>query len=567
MATPSGNGARPFDLPLGLAACVVTWLLLAPFAPIGIDPHHDGIMLKPALDVLHGQVLFRDTFCQYGALAPYLDALALGLFGPTLLVLRLTTVCFYGLSIGVLIVCWRMFLPRSLSLLAFATWLLCVPFLTLFLLLPWSSVPALLFESIACLCLIRALETFRPAPAFLAGTSAGLEFLCRQPAGVFTFAALAACFVATGVRRVHRRASIRGLLASTGGFTLVLAAFAGVLLWTGAFDDWLKQTIVWPRRWLELDWVRASRATLPLLMYASLGVRLFALGTALVLGLRFVGRRLRAPLRWLLAAAYAALVVVVALYVRRSFASMPGTLLLAVLAAFLVVLAHAALDEAPPAPGARAALAALFVCLGSWMQLYPIDEGQHLFWALTPMLGFALWAAWEASGRKTAAVALLTVLLWHPHVPDVLRGAYTKLGGPWVTLAEPPVLAGMRVRPEDARDWTRLGDAVAGYLARRPRVPLMVEGPDALYATLVPNLTNPAPLFVVWPGLDDDGLAARVRFIAENRPLVFAQQNAREPVRQALRAAGYAPLVVIASGELLAPGDASAAGPPAAGSR
>ena len=28
--------------------------ILVPFARIGVDPHHDGVMLKPALDVLSG---------------------------------------------------------------------------------------------------------------------------------------------------------------------------------------------------------------------------------------------------------------------------------------------------------------------------------------------------------------------------------------------------------------------------------------------------------------------------------------------------------------------------------
>ena len=56
----------------GLLAVVLA-VLLWPMASLGVDPHHDGIMLKPALDVLSGQVLFRDTFTQYGALTTYLQ--------------------------------------------------------------------------------------------------------------------------------------------------------------------------------------------------------------------------------------------------------------------------------------------------------------------------------------------------------------------------------------------------------------------------------------------------------------------------------------------------------------
>jgi hypothetical protein len=40
-------------------------LSFAPFAPLEIDAH-DGVMLKPAMDVLSGHVLFRDTVSPYG---------------------------------------------------------------------------------------------------------------------------------------------------------------------------------------------------------------------------------------------------------------------------------------------------------------------------------------------------------------------------------------------------------------------------------------------------------------------------------------------------------------------
>jgi hypothetical protein len=66
-----------------LVAIAVTVAVFTPFARLGIDPHHDGIMLKPALDVLAGETLFRDTFSQYGLGTTYMQAAALWLFGPT----------------------------------------------------------------------------------------------------------------------------------------------------------------------------------------------------------------------------------------------------------------------------------------------------------------------------------------------------------------------------------------------------------------------------------------------------------------------------------------------------
>lgn len=48
--------------PLSFLAVVLTAVAFGPFARLDVDAHHDGAMLKPALDVLAGQVLFRDTF-------------------------------------------------------------------------------------------------------------------------------------------------------------------------------------------------------------------------------------------------------------------------------------------------------------------------------------------------------------------------------------------------------------------------------------------------------------------------------------------------------------------------
>src|SRR5436309_682817 len=60
--------SRPYPAWLPYAAFAVSLAAFWPFARIGIDSHHDSIMLKPALDVLSGQALFRQSFTQYGAL-------------------------------------------------------------------------------------------------------------------------------------------------------------------------------------------------------------------------------------------------------------------------------------------------------------------------------------------------------------------------------------------------------------------------------------------------------------------------------------------------------------------
>ena len=61
------NLGRPFHLGL---VFLLTVGVVGALAVLQVDPHHDGVMLKPAFDVAAGQTLFRDTFTQYGALTP-----------------------------------------------------------------------------------------------------------------------------------------------------------------------------------------------------------------------------------------------------------------------------------------------------------------------------------------------------------------------------------------------------------------------------------------------------------------------------------------------------------------
>ena len=112
-------------LPTG--AALLTAILLYPFASRGVDFHHDGIMLKPAMDVLTGQTLFRDTFTQYGALTTYLHVLALKI-SPTLFAIRLETVVVYSVAVFFLVAAWQMFLPKVLTIVAYSLFLVFIPF-------------------------------------------------------------------------------------------------------------------------------------------------------------------------------------------------------------------------------------------------------------------------------------------------------------------------------------------------------------------------------------------------------------------------------------------------------
>lgn len=76
-----------------------------------------GVMLKPAMDVADGMVIFRDSFNQYGFLTSFIQAAAVKLFGGEVLVINLLTVVFYGLCAVELDRFWSRFLSTPFRLL------------------------------------------------------------------------------------------------------------------------------------------------------------------------------------------------------------------------------------------------------------------------------------------------------------------------------------------------------------------------------------------------------------------------------------------------------------------
>jgi hypothetical protein len=165
--TSSGGGAsalKRVDVAIACVLAVSSFFVTVPFAAIGLDLHHDGIMLKPALDVADGQVLFRDTFSQYGPLTTFLHAAVLKI-SPTLLALKVFSVAADAVALGVFYLVWRSILPRSLAVVSAAMFVLLNPlFVSVWTVLPWSSDIAMVFQAIAWLALVQTIVADRRLP-------------------------------------------------------------------------------------------------------------------------------------------------------------------------------------------------------------------------------------------------------------------------------------------------------------------------------------------------------------------------------------------------------------------
>lgn len=556
----------------GLAAALAAYLL--PMANVGVDQHHDGIMLKPAFDVLAGQVLFRDSFTQYGALSSYLQALALWI-SPTLLSIRLLTVAAYVGTLVLAYASWRFLLPRSLAVVAGIFFILFIPLYgkdywdhQYYILLPWSSVYAMLFQALGLYAVMRAIRDPQAKSwALLLGVSCAAVFWCRQPVGVTMAGALVvAALVLIWTGWAPADASRRAVFgrAAAGFLGLNFLIFAGITI-AGAFPAWWEQNIVWPARWSgSVDWMD----TLPFTMHPSAALGLVLLGVALALPHKLAVKR---P-GWSRGHTVGYFVILAAVLVwRRAWllrivdVTDGGWLLLIPLVLIAIGVASLWRGRAV-ASGSRpseyfltGALAA--VSIGSLAQYYPMADGWHIFDALAPAFGLFVLALWRLSGWKPTWVAVALVLAM---VPEACRKAVAMRGAlsrALVTLEKPAVLRGMRVPPAQAASLAEIDEVFAEILRHAPDIPTALIGDNALYLCLGRNRENPIPYYVTWRGLasQPDNLR-RWEYIHRVRPVLVLQAARWDAVNEFYRKANYVPLRYVPGEtlEIAVPGELAA---------
>lgn len=213
------------------------------FSRLSVDPHHDGIMFKPALDVAMGKILFLDTFTQYGALTTLIQAWAIQIFGPYVVVIKILTAFFYACEAVLLWLIWRYILPTWLATLSIILWALLLPFYVA-VAFPWSTVYATVFQLVSLLSIIKFLKSSKEHYLFTAGIFAALVFWCRQPLGVICLLSIISYFILIILAKpIYFKESIRKLLIYLLGSILVFFIFIIWIIYNGAFDDFWLQSI------------------------------------------------------------------------------------------------------------------------------------------------------------------------------------------------------------------------------------------------------------------------------------------------------------------------------------
>lgn len=534
-------------------------LLLLPFAGQGVDSHHDGIMLKPALDVLAGQVLFRDTFSQYGALTSCLQVVALW-FNPSLLSLRLLAVAAYGLTLFFLYAAWRLILPRSLTLLSCGLFILFIPIAEknaageYWILLSWSSVFAMMFQSLGLYALFRVIRGEQPAQwGMVLGMTCACVFWCRQPVGVLMFGSLVA--IGFGLHWTNWRPpgqSRRSILIRIGGgFIVVNALLLGDILLAGAGPEWWYQNFVWPRKWAEGGPHMGAAGYLEHYVHPTAAAMLLVVLVAAALPAQLKRFRpaissrsitvymllLGAVLVW----QYEPVLRLLALRDGGWSALFPGLILLQTIVS--VVMAVKSRDRPRTTEYYLVAALAIFA-LGSLPQYIPVGDPWHVIWALAPAFGLLALVVWRWVGWPARVVALGSTALFVPALCLKTQSAIDALSRPLITLTQPPALRGMKVPPEQAHRFGEIARVVAQVLRHRPDLPSALIGNDALFLCFTNNRTNPSPYFVTWAGLaDNTANQERWNNIQRVRPLMFLHKAKSEAVNDFYRRARYVPLL------------------------
>ena len=533
---------------IAAASAVISFLIFLPFTALGVDPHHDGIMLKPAIDVLEGQILHRDTFMQYGTLTPLFHASLLSIFGKKLLVLRVATLLLECLSLGLLYIIWRTILPRKSAIAAVLLWCCLPPFLLYgWHMLPWSSSLALALQC-SCLCLLALAvrsrhRHFAILQMLFAGLFASATFWARQPVGgLLAISGTVATFTLhyrfrrllntdTAVGRDYLLRNPFLAAWAIGGLSLA-AVMLGWLYTNDALAAWYDQSIAWPRYWASkysftaaIGLVATPREVLPLLVILLvLAILLRTLSMSrLPPSARRVAITILSLALWIFALMYPPL-----RHVHAIQKLLPVTMGLLLMLALLqrrfkltTYVFHIGL---------------MLPMIASLGQFYPVVCIRHMYWGITPAVGLFVFLIGRVL-RLSPSQTVMAVLVFATPL-----GAFRALEGIQhlrqcaAPVSYPEFLAGMRPYKQTPAHmpWYKSAQAdidfftcLHGYIANsHPGTPLIYIGEDALFALASENHTNASPFYIQWKMLEQFVPIDQINaFLLSEAPLIIIEHD------------------------------------------
>ena len=523
------NDIRPALKFLGVF--LLTLIIYLPFSRLGVDPHHDGIMLTPALVVARGGVIHRDIFSQYGPITGYMQAVFVWIFGPHLLSIRIASATYLSLAIALLYSSWRRIFGEGTALFAY---LLVISSSYFFIpnspMHPWSSDVMLFLQALTVYLLVIGHSSQRKHAyilTYIGGFVLGLQFANRYISAFLMLTGLTIYYLLQKKRGL--RTLWFGVMTSTGTAMLLLVL-------SGSYNEWYFQAIQFPRKWVSDvsgsgGWLAIRGA---IVTHALPGAALILM---VVFGFKIAAIRNRAltSLQSVLLVLFVSLLLVVISpeltipYWNTSdiLWSFAGILLIATPWYYLRFQKRNAGDITGEA--------ILFItAVAASTAIFPISDIRHLYWGLIPSIGPGLLflKSHISSARNRVVLALLSLVLL---APSTLQTIEQTGNMDRVPVANAPILKGMLMDRKYSQFFSDRFKIIEEFFAVHPKAPILNLCSDGLFASLAPVLRFPDPYFVSWQfGLDffshdtQEG-RKRLSFVQNNRPIVWMCPLTEDP--------------------------------------
>lgn len=460
------------------------------FSLFGIDPQHDGAILKSAIDVLEGKILFKETFTQYGAATTLLNAFALGVFGKHLLVIRLLTAFFYALIALVLYLLAKRFLPPIIALLSVAIWFGLSPYF-IWVFMPWPSVYALLFQLLSCYFLFKYIENKKSSQIFLSGAMVSLTFWFKQNVGLYIFGAFFLIFILSLIyyRKAFLYKYLKALKFWLAGFLLVNLIFFFWLIANQSLGQWFHQSI-----------------------YLS-----FAFGYD-------VGKEYNPNF---------ILKLLLAIGQNNLWFQIP----------FIVMLVIGLNLNKINTKIFILSIVSIF----SWFQYFPVLESWHIYWAISPMVILVVYFFWYLSGKISLKLIskkytsfftlflfiLFMYSLFYSMVKTRLQISLMKSGRPYKTITYPRILTNLKVTANEEIMYREIAYTIDEYTRKYPTRGMVTTTNDSIFLTFIKNNPKFHPLSFEY-GLFTSKIFPEYHrnlknFLIKNKPIVISYLNEKIP--------------------------------------
>lgn len=452
------------------------------YSLMGIDLHHDGIMFKAAVDVANGCRVFKETFSQYGILPPLLQGLAVKIFGAELIVLRLLTAFFYGLSLVVFdLVMKRFFTSKEYFYRIFSLFLfLCLSPDLCVTSHPWSSVYALFFLLLTIyftLCYFEEEKTHIKF-ALASGMTTAIVFGFRQPCGVTTLMAVSAIAIMSIL--LSEKNTKKFILGFSGGLLAVLAIYAILITYWGAWQDY------WIQSWKNIFAFAIKR-----------GAGDGSINGVMINFFPFVSDDRG--------------------FVDSIFAFFP---LLTLIVFAKLMLTHSWKNN-------FSLVILLVYSLSAWHQYYPVPCMRHIYWASIPMLGvfaIVIKQLFQKGNLKGKVAIILLLLILFPAIAMRSYFGFVRLKNiiPYSTV-DLPGLRGLHLYNHEKEFCQIIYNIIQTTPADIIKRGVFNHTPDGVWSVVFPACKTTHPMFCRLGGdvySDYDKYA--LQYCMKNKPIVIS---------------------------------------------